>query len=159
MGSCRRHIESLIDIDGDVNCLGLENGTALDYFLCNKNHVSIYNSKYRELLETLIFENSEIEINSTAVQHAFSTDLEIQMAKHSRLFSIKYMSINGNIIDQGKFKVDGKQHGLFGDTEGEMSGLNFTAPLLIECGYIVNGQPFMKVLILWKKFRPLLVEI
>ena len=60
----------MIEIDGDINCLGLENMTPLEYFLRDRRHVGIYRSKYREILETLIFENSDTEMNHTVTDSA-----------------------------------------------------------------------------------------
>ena len=145
IGSCRRHIETMIEIDGDVNCFGMENRTALDYFLCNRSYVGMCGSSYRGILETLIFENSDIEMNPNVVQSAFRTDLECQTKKHSREFCQPGYS-SKSYIEQGKFVMDGKEHGLFEDYTDEKRALNFTAPLLIECGYIVNRQTRQEIL-------------
>ena len=42
--------------------------------------------------------------------------------------------------------MDGKKYGLFEETEGENNVLNFTAPLLVECSYIVNRRTLHDVL-------------
>ena len=146
VGSCRRHIETMTEIDGDVNCFGMENKTALDYFLCNRSYVCTCSSRYREILETLIFENSDIEMNPNVVQSAFRTDLECQKRKHSSEFCEPGRLIEVNYIEQGKIVMDGKEHGLFEESTDENRALNFTAPLLIECGYIVNRQTRQEIL-------------
>ena len=124
--SYHHHISVLADLDDNINCLYLEYGTALNYVLNGRLH----DKKFREILETLIFENSDIELNPTAVQSGLRIDLENQ--KKTR---------TDYSVEEGNYIMDGKLHGLFEAETGDDVALNLTAPLLIECGY--NLSPYM----------------
>ena len=120
-GRCSHHIHALAELDGSINCLYLNYGTALNYTLSSRSH----DTKFREILETLIFENSDIELNPTAVLRGLRIDLENQ----------KRTQTDDSMTD-GIYTMDGKLHGLF-DNKADVI-LNLTAPLLLECGYTLS---------------------
>ena len=78
-GSYSHHISALTELDGTINCPNLNYGTALSYTLSSRSQ----DSNFREILETLIFENSDIELNPTAVLHGLRNDLENQKQKRT----------------------------------------------------------------------------
>ena len=88
---------------------------------------------HRDILELLIYENVNIGINTKSVERALLWDeyyLDINTCH------LVYELGNASL----EIKLDVKEHGRFGH-EGEYDfALNFTAPLLIECGYPVTRQ-------------------
>ena len=120
-GRCSHHVSVLAELDDSIDCLYLNYGTALNYTLSSRSQ----DSNFREILETLIFENSDIDLNLTAVARGLRIDLENQKSTQT-----DYSMTDGIYI------MDGKLHGLFDDKTDMI--LNFTAPLLIECGYTLS---------------------
>ena len=128
-GSCSHHISVFTELDGTINCVYLNYGTALNYTLSSRS----LDTSFREILETLIFENSDIELNPTAVLRGLRIDLENQKQKRTD-FS----------VTEGIYIMDSNFHGLFEGETGDDEALNFTAPLLIECGYTLSRNTFQE---------------
>ena len=83
----------------------------------------------RQMAELYIFENPTIESRDTAVNTGYGGDEKLFEQNTDRCFS----NFDFRLI--GSYKMDGKQHSLFGHDHQDDFALNFIVPLLLECGF------------------------
>ena len=124
LGTYHTMINDIINLDVDINYKDSEDNSAVTYIL---EHPPMPHLVFREILETLIYQNPEIQIYSTVVS------LALQMDKRNDLS-------DSNYLIPGTYITDGKLHALFEDSGSLNWALNFTAPLLIECGFPINRK-------------------
>ena len=89
------------------------------------------NDTARKCLELLIYENPNIDLNISAVAAGFKWDNLLSSGWH---------------VKTGNFQMDAREHSLFGHNEKHDYALNFTAPLLMECGFPVSRDILQKAL-------------
>ena len=120
-------VNALVQLGGDIDYVG-----EIDYFTplscLLKDREFEYLTRSRELLEVLIYENSSLQSNTTAVSLAINRERNMRDV-YSRSKRLRY---------PGKFLLDARVHPYYGHDDATNFVLNFTGPLLIECGYPVE---------------------
>ena len=89
---------------------------------------------FREILETLNFENEnpDIQLNASAISVALRNDLRNNQSDSDYLLP-------------GTYIIDRKLHVLRGESCSLGWALNFTTPLLIECGFTITRKDILEV--------------
>ena len=125
-------IEVLIDEGDDVDATDSNGNTPLITLISEDR----YRAEFRNALEMLVYENSSKDLNKTAVSVAINTDIKLhkEVVGYSFAYNLPVVCV-----------MDGKAHSVYG-YDGEVYALNFTAPLLIECGYHVTRDTLLEAL-------------
>ena len=131
--SCRPVIKWILHQDGIVDKVNKNNQTPLTFLLMYEGHE--YALDFRPNLEMLLYMNSNLELNPSAVWYCLRVD--------ENLFS-KWMS--DNLKFPQIFLTDAKEHSVFGHNDGSDYALEFTAPLLLECGYTAERKTLVDAL-------------
>ena len=94
----------------------------------------------RQIAETLIYENPDMEQEARTVIYGIERDEEIKnhgSRQHRKTFQ-RFYSYDFDIfipdLNEG-FLMDGQEHGLFGHDSQETFAFNFFVPLLMESGF------------------------
>ena len=131
--SYSRKLNILLTLGADIDYKDEDGKTALTQLFSLDEFQRL--PRMRELLELLIYENSSTEINTSVVKLAFKYDANLQIT-HVMYDMARFMP--------GKYLTDAKEHSVFGHDDALSYSLNFTGPLLIECGYPVTPDELME---------------
>ena len=124
-------VKAMLELGADVDVTDIYGNTALRRLVHEKQNCR----GFREILELLIQQNPSQNMNKSLVDTALKQD--------------KDMKAKGRVYDRslsGKYTLDGKLHSLFGHDDVNSSALNFTGPLLIECGFVCPANTLMEAL-------------
>ena len=126
-------VKAMLELGADVDVTDIYGNTALRRLVHEKQNCR----GFREILELLIQQNPSQNMNKSLVDTALQQD--------------KYMKAKGRVYFRslslsGKYTLDGKLHSLFGHDDVNSSALNFTVPLLIECGFLCPANTLMEAL-------------
>ena len=126
-------LDLLIQLGGDIDYAEDIVSTPMQQFLSDRDFEYVIRS--RELLEVLIYENSSLEINITAVSLGINRESILRDENvHSRR--------NQRLRYPGKLLLDARVHPYYGHDDAINFALNFIGPLLIESGYPVDRSVF-----------------
>ena len=130
-------VKILLDLGARVNYRDHLDNTPIIHMLYSLRHFSPtqYLGSARRALELLVYENPDLEFHKTAVYHGIQEDARRQSLKHK-----KEMIVNGT------YKTDAKEHGLFGHDGNSSFALNFIGPFLLECGFPVSRDVLLESL-------------
>ena len=115
-------IKVMLDLGANIDSINSEGNTPLTHLLWTASYENILG--FRKALEFLIYENSSINLNTSAVKMGIKADVGFH----------KYAD---QIDIPGDYITDNKIHSLFKHNL-DTYALNFTTPLLIECGYAAS---------------------
>ena len=130
-------VKEMLALGGDIDNLDSKGNTPLMHIVSQPS--LIYLPANRDVLELLIYENSDVDLNKTAVQQGIQTDLSRRERHHV-----------GRMFLPGDYLMDSREHSLHGYDEPSNYALNFTGPLLIEAGFQVTKETLE-----WALERPL----
>ena len=133
--SYSRKLNILLTLGADIDYKDGDGKTAITQLLSRDEFQRL--PRRRELLELLIYENSSTEINTSVVKLAFKHDANLQRANVTYDMA-RHMP--------GRYLTDTQEHSVFGHDDVLSYALNFTGPLLIECGYPVTPDELMEAL-------------
>ena len=119
-------IDTLLSFGANIDLVNSEGMTPLEELLSFKQRVLAL-PRIRQLIEILIYENSNTKLNISAVRLGFEFDSALQKMNYDTVSNI-----------QGSYMTDGKEHAKCGHDDSATFALNFMGPLLIECGYPVT---------------------
>ena len=91
------------------------------------NEREMHSLDFRANFESLLYSN--INLHESVVQNYFKVDEELFFKEIGDTFVLPQM-----------FITDAKQHSVFGHNSGSDYALEFTAPLLLECGFPVTWE-------------------
>ena len=131
--ACRPVLKWILSQDNLIDMtLYEQNETLLTFFLTHLTHRVGHESKFyfRANLEMFLYMNSNSEVNALAVEYCLELD--------ENLFS-KWVGEDLIMFPQ-RLITDAKEHSVFGQNDGSDYGLEFTAPLLLECGYSATRE-------------------
>ena len=127
---CTNVLRRLLDLGVDIDSVDLRDHTPLLFLLRKGMEVNAHSQSFREAIELFIYENSNADLNKSAV--FFGIEVDEYMESRTQLESDM----------KGEHFLDGKEHNIFDHSES--FALNFLGPLLIECGF-----PVSRDLLLW----------
>ena len=110
--------KEMLCLGADINATDLDDRTPLMHLLKQ----SKFEQPDRQTLELIIFENPDENMHHSAVICALEQD-------------VRLMTKSVHVGEKGNFLPDALLHSLFGYDGDESFALNFSAPLLIECGF------------------------
>ena len=90
---------------------------------------------YRQVMEILLFENPDFDGNTTL----FKKCLEVDNSLENTRFGNDY-GLHTSLI------MDCRQHAMFNHDDAQDFALNFTAPLLIECGCPLSMEDYTAIM-------------
>ena len=94
------------------------------------------NAFYRQIAESFIYENSELDIEESALKQAVNIDKRIHKMD---IQSCSYFHFMNEFSATGvQVILDGKTHAIIGHDDEQQFALNFMTPLLTECGYTIS---------------------
>lgn len=125
-------VRVMLEVGADLDDMDDYNETLLQHLLENGRK---YIPCFRKLLELLLYENPCCSKNSDAVRLGLKIDDEMNGLWTPLLKLIA-----------GEYHMDMKEHGFFRHEDSECFALNFTAPLLIECGFPVSSTMLERAL-------------
>ena len=121
-------IDTLLSFGANIDYVNSEGMTPLEELLSFKERVLVL-SPIRQLIEILIYENSNTKLNISAIRRGLECDSALQKMNSDTVSNI-----------QGSYITDGKEHAKCGHDDAATFALNFMGPLLIECGYPVTRE-------------------
>ena len=124
-------VKAMLELGADVDVTDIYGNTALRRLVHEKQNCR----GFREILELLIQQNPSQNMNKSLVDTALKQDKD--MKANGRLY-YRRLSV--------KYTLDGKLHSLFGHDDVNSSALNFTVPLLVECGFLCPANTLIKAL-------------
>ena len=130
-------VKILLDLGACVNYRGALDHTPIINMLHKLSQFSPnqYLESARQTLELLVLENPDLELHKAAVYLAIQEDARLQSLKRRK-----------EMIVNGFYKTDAKEHGLFGHDGNNNFALNFMGPFLLECGFPVTRAVLLESL-------------
>ena len=124
-------VKAMLELGADVDVTDIYGNTALRRLVHEKWW---FCEGFREVLELLIQQNPSQYMNRSLVDTALRQD------KYMKARKMDFTNL------PGKCTLDGKLHSLFGHDDANSSALNYTVPMLIECGFLCSENTLMEAL-------------
>ena len=121
-------VKIMLELGADVDVIDIYGNTALTHLLKEKWYRS-HCDGFREVLELLIKQNPKQYMNISVVSLGLQQDVYMKAKWKTDFTSLP-----------GKYILDGKPHSCFGHDGVNSFALNFTGPLLIECGFPCSAK-------------------
>ena len=124
-------VKAMVELGADVDVTDSYGNTALRRLVQGKWW---HFEGFREVLELLIKQNPSQYINR------FLVDTALRQDKCMKARKMDFTNL------PRKCTLDGKLHSLFGHDDVNSSALNYTVPMLIECGFLCSKNTLMEAL-------------
>ena len=120
-----RILKTMFDLGLDINSVDTNGSTSLIRLLTHYRRFLANYKHNRELLETLIYENPDIDLNDPAIKLAVDIDAK---------WDSRCTSIEKDMV--GDYFMDSRDHAIAECTNNY--AFNYICPLLIDCGFRVK---------------------